>query len=210
MLLVGVEDDPMRAQNLAPNPAPNLAQNLARNLAYVFDHSGKVRRPSLRLTLGEVRSLVPFGGCAPDATGIANGRGHVVLLVPGWFTTDGVNRSLQEFLTVCGYRAFGWKLGMNWGPTPRLIRGLEERLAELRELEGGPVSVVGLSLGGVLARDLGHRCPRDVRQVITIASPFRLPTASRLEPLFQLLSRWYAPEFDVVRLSTPLPMPATA
>jgi pimeloyl-ACP methyl ester carboxylesterase len=182
----------------------------AQSLAQIFDHSGRVRRPSIRLTLREALAIFPTGASAPDPAEIAPGRGHVVLLVPGWFTTDAVNAPLQRFLNACGYRAFGWRLGMNWGPTPRLVEGLQQRLAELRKLEGGPVSVVGLSLGGLFARDLAYRCPRDVRQVITIASPFRLPTATILEPLFRLLAFSYAPAIDVVRFSTPLPVPAAA
>jgi len=182
----------------------------AQNLAHVFDHSGKVRRPSLLLTLREGYALLPTRATAPDPAEVAFGRGHVVLLIPGWFMTDAINAPLQRFLNACGYRAFGWQLGVNWGPTLRLVDGLQRRLAELRELEGGPVSVVGLSLGGLFARDLAYRCPRDVRQVITIASPFRLPTATILEPLFRLLAFCYSPAIDVARLATPLPVPAAA
>jgi pimeloyl-ACP methyl ester carboxylesterase len=182
----------------------------AQSLAQVFDHSGKVRRPSLRLTLRESYALLPTRAATPDPAEVAFGRGHVVLLIPGWFTTDLVNVPLQSFLNACGYRAFGWQLGVNWGPTPRLMNGLERRLAELRAIEGGPVSVVGLSLGGLFARDLAYRRPRDVRQVITIASPFHLPTATILEPIFRLLAFCYSPAIDVARLATPLPVPAAA
>jgi pimeloyl-ACP methyl ester carboxylesterase len=182
----------------------------AQNLAHVFDRSGKVRRPALLLTLREGYALLPFGGATPDPAGLTNGQGHVVLLVPGLFTTDALNRPLERFLKACGYRAFGWNLGVNWGPTPHLVYGLERRLQELCELEGGPVSVVGISLGGVLARDLACRRPRDVRQVVTIASPYHLPTATILEPLFHLFALLYVPGVDVARLSTPLPVPAAA
>ena len=182
----------------------------ARSLAHVFDRSGKVRRPSILLTLREGLALLPSNEVAPDPSGVTDGHGHVVLLVPAWFTTDAVNRPLQRFLTACGYRAFGWNLGVNWGPTQRLVDGLERRLEELCALEGGAISVVGLSLGGLFARDLAYSRPRDVRQVITIASPFRLPTATVLEPLLHLSALLYAPAIDVARLATPLPVPATA
>jgi pimeloyl-ACP methyl ester carboxylesterase len=117
---------------------------------------------------------------------------------------------LQQFLNTCGYRAFGWGLGVNWGPTPRLVSGLRRRLEQLRDIEGGPVSVVGLSLGGVLARDLAYQCPADIRQVITIASPFHLPTATIFEPLVRLCALCYSPAIDVKRLAAPLPVPAAA
>jgi pimeloyl-ACP methyl ester carboxylesterase len=182
----------------------------APRLADVFDRTGKIRRPPSILMLGEAWSFVAYYPRPPDPAEFPSGGGHVVLLVPALFTTDHVNRPLRRFLDACGYRAFGWRLGVNWGPTRRLVRGLRRRLAELRALEGGPVSVVGLSLGGLLARDLAYQCPDDVRQVITIASPFHLPTATPLEPIIQLSALCYSPAIDVARLASPLPVPATA
>jgi hypothetical protein len=56
------------------------------------------------------------------------------------------------------------------------------------------VSLVGHSLGGVLARALACRHPDLVRRVITICSPFHLPTASRLRMAYRLFSRWHIDE----------------
>jgi pimeloyl-ACP methyl ester carboxylesterase len=182
----------------------------AHNLAGVFDHSGKIRRPANSLTVREAWSVVSYYPSLPDPAEIENGGGHVVLLLPGLFTTDLNTRALRRFLNACGYRSFGWGLGVNWGPTPRLVSRLDRRLRELRDIEDGPVSVIGVSLGGLLARDLAHRCRNDVRQVITIASPFHLPTATCLEPVIHLCARCYAPAIDVERLASPLPVPAAA
>jgi pimeloyl-ACP methyl ester carboxylesterase len=121
-----------------------------------------------------------------------------------------ITRELRTYLNQCGYRARGWGLGMNWGPTPRLVAGLRDRLAQLRELAGDRVSVIGVSLGGLLARDLAYDAPNDVRQVITIASPINLPTASTVEPFIRLSARLYRPAIDVARLATPLPVPSCA
>jgi pimeloyl-ACP methyl ester carboxylesterase len=182
----------------------------AQSLARVFDRSGKIRRPANSLVLGEAWSVFSYYPPLPNPAEFPNGRGHVVLLVPGLFTSDAVNRQLQRFLNACGYRAFGWNLGVNWGPTPRRVTGLRRRLAELREIEAGPVSLVGLSLGGLLARDLAYQSPRDVRQVITIASPFHLPTATILEPFIHLCALCCPPAIDVARLASPLPVPSAA
>jgi pimeloyl-ACP methyl ester carboxylesterase len=181
-----------------------------QSLANVFDRTGKVRRPSMLLTVREVWSLFSYFPPAPDPAELASGRGHVVLLLPALFTTDAVNRPLRRFLDACGYRTFGWGLGVNWGPTPRLVTGLRRRLTELSAIEGGAVSVVGLSFGGLLARDLAYQCPNDIAQVITIASPFRLPTATILEPVFHFCALCYSPAIDVARLALPLPVPAAA
>ena len=105
---------------------------------------------------------------------------------------------------------FGWGLGVNWGPTPRLLRGLRRRTQELVAVEGGPISVIGVSLGGLLVRDLAHDCPDDIRHVVTLVSPFRLPTASTIEPLVRLCTPFYSRDIDVARLARPLPVPSTA
>ena len=60
-------------------------------------------------------------------------------------------------------------------PTGRshvLGRCLLPRLRELRARTGRAVSLVGWSLGGILARELAKRAPHDVRLVITLGSPF--------------------------------------
>jgi pimeloyl-ACP methyl ester carboxylesterase len=176
----------------------------------VFDRSGQIRRPPIWFLLREVAIDLTYLPPAPSASGVPDGRGHVVLVIPAFLTTDRVTRHLRRFLQSCGYRSFGWGLGVNWGPTERLATGLRRRLAELRVLAGHPVSVIGLSLGGVLARDLAYDAPHDVRQVITIASPFNLPTATPLEPLVRLAACFFRPAIDVSRLASPLPVRSTA
>ena len=133
-----------------------------------------------------------------------------MLVVPAFLTTDIVTRPLRRFLERCGYRPFGWELGVNWGPTPRLLDGLRKRLRQLRALEGRPISVIGVSLGGLLARDLAHDCAGDIRHIVTLVSPFRLPTASTIEPLVRLCARFYSPDIDLSRFSSPIAVPSTA
>ena len=101
-------------------------------------------------------------------------------------------------------------LGLNWGPTPALRAGLRRRLLDLDASEGAPIALLGVSMGGLLARDLAHDHPESVRQVVTVASPFRLPTATTLAPIFRALWRRYDPAVDLARLARPLPVPAMA
>lgn len=133
-----------------------------------------------------------------------------MLVIPAFLTTDLTTKPLRRFLDRCGYRVFGWRLGVNWGPTAARRLALRARLEALAEREGGPISLVGVSLGGLLARDLAYDRPQAVRQVITLASPVRLPTASTLEPLFKLMAPFYDTDLDVARLRRPLPVPAMA
>jgi len=176
----------------------------------VFDRTGTVQRPSYRLLLKEVWSLISYRPTAPNPQALPSGGGHVVLIIPAFLTSDAVTKSLRKFLERCGYRALGWDLGINWGPTDRLLTELRRRLRELRDLEGGPITVIGVSLGGLLARDLACDQPENIREVITLASPFRLPTASTIEPLFHLCARFYSARIEPRRISRSLCVPALA
>jgi pimeloyl-ACP methyl ester carboxylesterase len=178
--------------------------------AAIFDRTGTVRRPPVWRIFRETFSHLTYFPPPPSRTDVPPGRGHVVLAVPGFITNDGLTRELRAYLDACGYRSFGWGLGVNWGPTPRLVAGLRRRLTELRDLAGDRVSVLGVSLGGLLARDLAYDAPDDIRQVITIASPVSLPTASTAEPFIRLAARFYRPAIDIGRLAAPLPVPSCA
>ncbi len=117
-----------------------------------------------------------FGGFLLDqlAAGHRRGDGHGVLLLPGWLTDDAATAPLRHALRRLGYAAHGWGLGRNLGPTADVHAGLPRRLRALHAATGGPVSLVGVSLGGVLARRLAGEHPELVRRVVTLSSPFRL------------------------------------
>jgi pimeloyl-ACP methyl ester carboxylesterase len=172
-----------------------------------FDRSGHVRRPPWGALVGEVRALLFDHPASPDPAHLPRGDGRVVMVIPAFLTGDRATAPFRRFLQACGYRAVGWELGVNWGPTPRILGGLRRRLEALRDLQDGPICVVGISLGGLLARDLAHSHPDDVRQVVTLASPYRLPTAATIEPLFHLMARFYSHDIDLVRLARPLTVP---
>jgi pimeloyl-ACP methyl ester carboxylesterase len=76
---------------------------------------------------------------------------------------------------------------------------------------GQRVSIIGHSLGGVLARALAAERPELVRQVITVCSPFRLPTASRWRLVYRALSYWHIDDASLMsRLAEAPPIPTTA
>jgi len=109
----------------------------------------------------------------------------------------------------------GWDLGRNVGPTKAVLDGLPRALAVLAECTGGPVSVVGWSLGGIYARELARQCPGQVRQVITLASPFALtdPRQSRAEGAYRRRSRLHAGGGRVPtreQVARPIGVPSTA
>jgi pimeloyl-ACP methyl ester carboxylesterase len=176
-----------------------------------FDHSGVLVPPSLGRFAKEYWALIADNPPPPPVDGLPSGNGQVVLVLPGFLTTDGLTtKPLRRFLELCGFRAFGWDHGLNWGPTEGALDHLRRRLDALYALHDAKVAVVGVSLGGILARDLGHGKAEKVRHVVTLASPFRLPTASAFEPLIRLLGPFYSNDLKIDRLSSPLTMPSTA
>jgi hypothetical protein len=185
------------------------AKRQAAQMDDLFDRTGAVQRPSFAKLPREAWSLIADHATPPNPAGLPSGDGHVVLVIPAFLTAEFLTKPMRRFLTACGYRAVGWGLGINWGPTDRLAEGLAARLDELYT-QSGPVSVVGVSLGGVMARDLAYDRPHAIRQVITLASPFRLPTASTIELLFRACASFHSQQIDPQRLSRPLPVPSTA
>ncbi|WP_281648732.1 alpha/beta hydrolase [Parendozoicomonas sp. Alg238-R29] len=101
------------------------------------------------------------------------GDGHTVMVLPGFLTSDPATSFIRNRLRKLGYNAQPWRLGLNLGPTTS--RDIEtlllERVKELYVTSGHRISLLGWSLGGVLAREAARRHPEMIRQVITMASP---------------------------------------
>ena len=102
------------------------------------------------------------------------GDGHGVLVFPGLLAGDASTVPLRAFLRWLGYDVRGWDLGRNHGPTEAVLAGLPRAVLDHSERTGRPVSLIGWSLGGIYAREMARRHPRQVRQVITLGSPYAM------------------------------------
>ena len=157
---------------------------------------GRIRPPSMLLALTELpRAIAEWSSLAVTmGTLLATaprGDGHPVLVLPGFMTSDASTRVLRRFLKALGYDAHSWNLGRNLGPRAIGQQGekLIERLREVHEMTGQKVSLVGWSLGGVMARLLAKRAPDAIRQVITLGSPFNgSPKSSNVWRLYEYMS----------------------
>ncbi len=125
------------------------------------------------------------------------GDGHAVLVLPGFGAGDRSTLPLRRVLRDLGYRTYGWNLGVNLGPTDRIIEGLVRRLHHASRL-GEPVSIVGWSLGGLYAREMARARPDLVRCVVTLGSPMQMTSddTSSASPMFDALSRFHREGFD--------------
>lgn len=173
-----------------------------------------IRRPPWGLLFLEGRAgfeFVALLAAYPLLRRAPRGDGHPVLVLPAFMTSDFSTRVLRGFLRDRGYAAHGWKLGRNAGPSPETLAGLQRRLEELRQRYDRRVSVIGWSLGGVYARELARAFPSNVRQVITLASPFRNLEAVNV-PTFLLTRRRPHPDEAALRerLCKPVSVPMTA
>lgn len=161
-----------------------------------------VEYPSSRL----VDALVPAGD---------EGHGRPVLVLPGFYSPDGATRRCRAHLSRLGYQPHGWGLGRNVGLTDDIIDGVLDRFDTVHARHGQPVSIVGWSFGGLLARWVAHQRPDRVRQVVCLGSPYRPEGEhTRTTPLFEHAARTHGLStraLEVVdTLRRPLPVPATA
>ncbi|MEX0340096.1 MAG: esterase/lipase family protein [Arenibacterium sp.] len=149
--------------------------------------------PSRALLLLEGRAipeLFGFAAALPTLTALApRGDGQPVLVLPGLTTSDRSTIALRRFLKSKGYPTHGWKQGLNLGPRPGVEQALLDTVERLADDYGRKVSIVGWSLGGIYARQLGKMLPDMVRQVISLGSPFAgHPRATNAWRVYQMAS----------------------
>lgn len=142
---------------------------------------------------------------------VPDGDGHPVIVLPPFLCTDHMSRGLREWLAALGYAVQGWGAGINLGPRASAVAAVDAILRRSTEASGRKASLVGVSLGGVLARAIAHAHPERVRRVITVCSPFRLPTATPLEPFYRALAPLHSGQSLLLeRLTAPPPVPTVA
>ncbi|HEY2069423.1 MAG TPA: hypothetical protein VGG48_07705 [Rhizomicrobium sp.] len=161
-----------------------------------------------------VREARQFWACVlkPPAfpADVPRGDGHTVFVLPGFLAGDWTTGRLRHFLRLTGYRTETAKVSFNAGPTPGMLSRLDETVRRLSA--DAPISIVGQSLGGVLARSLAFRHKAHVRCVVTLGSPIRFPVTTPLQPFAQLLARyqdesWMA-EMDMLSRAPGVPVTA--
>jgi len=144
------------------------------------------------------------------------GDGRPVMLLPGLFNSDRSNIVMRRFLNRLGYRAEGWGLGRNLG-AKTVGADAEALIARVAALaaDAGPVTLIGVSLGGIMARLVAHERPDLVSAVITVSSPFA--GSGRATNVWRAFEWFTGERLDdpavlarSARIAAPLPVPATA
>jgi pimeloyl-ACP methyl ester carboxylesterase len=180
----------------------------------IFDRSGAVSGPGWRELVGEGRAVLREMRKGPRGVQIGSlppGDGHPVIVLPAFLCSDAMSRNFRDWLATLGYAVEGWGAGLNLGPTANAVTSAETTLRRITDATGRKATFVGISLGGVMARALANAHPDRVRRVITVCSPFRLPTVSPLEPVYRALAPLHSEQGRMLaRLTAPPPVPTTA
>lgn len=137
------------------------------------DQAPKLDRPSQLGLLGESRlpfELAALAITSPTLLSAPRGDGHRVVLCPGFGASGDSMWPLRSFLRRLGYHASDWGLGSNGGKVDAYVEALVSEVDHGR-LGARSISLVGWSLGGVIARELARARPDAVRQVVTMGTP---------------------------------------
>ncbi|MEO1490182.1 MAG: alpha/beta fold hydrolase [Pseudomonadota bacterium] len=132
------------------------------------------RPPNRFWTFTEGRAmfeLASFYALRGALTTLPKGDGHSVLTMPGFMASNSSTVPMRSLLSNLGYDAHGWDSGRNVRVNEELIDKLEAQLTRLYDASGRPVSLIGWSLGGVLARELAKLHSDKVRLVVSLGSP---------------------------------------
>ena len=168
----------------------------------------------------ELRAPFEFAAsfaAAPWLLRAPRGDGHSVIVYPGFMGSDVSTAPMRRLLKSLGHNVQGWGLGRNTGPKLDVMDQALRRIQDEAQKSGRSVSLVGWSLGGVYARELAKLAPGDVRQVVTLGSPFSV-TGSGLageagggtnaKRLYQFVARrqqHMKADHDAMRQAPPVP-----
>lgn len=134
---------------------------------------------ALRLLPALPRVLTPRRGIAP----------RDVLVLPGWFATDHSTAALRAAITRDGHRVRGWDRGRNRGDLDGHVRAVVAAVRRRADAVGGPLDLIGQSLGGVIAREVARTDSAAVRRVVTMGTPLHGPSGTAFALWFEPLGR---------------------
>ena len=149
--------------------------------------------PPIGLLLSEVRVLSDWrrgSRIGPALPVEREGDGRAVMVLPGFFASDGAMVRLRRTIRAAGYASYGWGQGRNFGVRPDTLARIDARIDRIEQDIAGPVTLVGWSLGGLMAREYAKYAPHRVNQVITLGTPFSgNPRANHAWRVYEFIAR---------------------
>lgn len=190
-------------------PAVTEAALLARPPLSLFGIEGL--RAAFELMSHQIQACVQAAEPPPPP-----GDGHPVIIFPGLGADGATVGPLREHCRRLGYAASDWGRGCNTGLTGEpgaWLQGLAHEVQAQLAPHGQPATLVGWSLGGIYARELARLLPGQVRQVITIGTPFNADEDHSNAGWVLRMLGCGGPALDrrwAARLRKPLPVPSTS
>jgi hypothetical protein len=138
------------------------------------------------------------------------GDGRDVIVFPGFMASDRTTARLRRSLAAAGFRPHGWGLGRNRGIRADTLERVAQQVDRLQL--NSPATLVGWSLGGLVAREFAKAFPDRAARVITLGSPFSGdPRANNAWRAYELIAghKVDAPPIDTVLAEKP-PVPTFA
>ncbi len=149
---------------------------------------------------------------SPLLTRLPKGDGHPIIVLPPFGAADQFTVGLRRFLGNRGYDVHPWGhpevLGLH-----RLVHVAADRVHEVSDERGQPVTLIGHSLGGVYAREVARFTPERVRFVVTLGSPINDLKANHVWPMFEAASGTRVsslPADFAARMAEAPPVPTTS
>jgi pimeloyl-ACP methyl ester carboxylesterase len=102
---------------------------------------------------------------------VPQGDGSPVIVIPGCFASDASLSELHSWLARLGYRSYFSGIGINARCPGLSVEMLAETVDRAFAETGRKVTLIGHSLGGLLARGAAIKRPDKVAPVITLGSP---------------------------------------
>ena len=102
---------------------------------------------------------------------VPKGQGQPILLIPGFFAGDWTLTVMAGWLNRLGYQAYFSGINWNVDCPNKTAETLRWRLDYITRESGGPIVVIGHSLGGMLARFLGVNFPEKISHVFALGAP---------------------------------------
>ncbi|MFT4633775.1 MAG: pimeloyl-ACP methyl ester carboxylesterase [Candidatus Azotimanducaceae bacterium] len=184
------------SRRLATMSFPRKARLNADNPTTLTPPSKLAMLKEARVALDLIRMLLPLAGA--QLRPAASPRGSPIIVAPGFGSDNRYTRPLRHYLQRLGFRAEGWGLGLNlagvnlehqlddlsggWDVARREVYNGEGSVPYLCDLFtdqvharfkhfGEPITLIGWSLGGYVAREAARDLPNAVCRVITLGSP---------------------------------------
>ena len=141
------------------------------------------------------------------------GDDRPIFVIPGIGMTDRSTWILRRYLTYLGYTVHAWGLGRNLG-AKTIGRHNELLIARIQSVyhdEGQSLTLIGWSMGGIMARMVARHHSHNIREVISLGAPFGGdPFTSRAWKIYERLSghslRDPVAEAQIAESKLPLPV----